>query len=159
MEYDKGTAILKKHYKSIESLRDVSMDQLKQHEAEFDQAIYKRSKFVVEENSRVLDCCEMLKQGDMTGFGLNMYRSQEGLVENSEESRTELDFLIKKVKSSGLTIGSRRMTSGFGGSAISLVKIENVDPFIKYAQDVYNAEFGLPLKIYPLKIENGTAKL
>jgi len=65
----------------------------------------------------------------------------------------------KKVKSSGLTIGSRRMTSGFGGSAISLVKIENVDPFIKYAKDVYNAEFGLPLKIYPLKIENGTAKL
>ena len=103
-EYSKVTDVLKKHYKSIQSLRDVSLDQLSKHEVEFDPAVYKRYKFLVEENARVLECSEMLKNDNMTGFGRNMYKSHDSLREDYETSCRELDYLKEKLQSSGMAL-------------------------------------------------------
>ncbi|MDZ7605039.1 MAG: galactokinase [Cyclobacteriaceae bacterium] len=158
-EIETGTALLKKHLKSIQSLRDVSLDLLSKHEAEFDPVIYRRCRIVLEENSRVLDCCEMLKKDDMPGFGQNMYKSHDSLRVDYEMSCKKLDYLKEKVQTSGMAIGSRMMVKGFGGSAINIVQVEKVDAFIKFVEEVYSAEYGRQLKTYPLKIANGTGKI
>ncbi len=156
-EVDRGTAILKKHFKSIESLRDVSLEMLSKHEAEFDPAVYKRYKFLVEENTRVLECCEMLKNADMTGFGWNMYKSHDSLREDYEMNCKELDYLKEKVQTSGMAIGSRMM--GIGGSIINIVQVEKVDAFMKFVEEVYNTQYSRQLKTHTLKIASGTGKI
>lgn len=153
----KVTYILKKQDKSIQSLRDVSLEQLSRHEAEFDPELYRRYKFLVEENTRITECCEMLKRDDLPGFGQNMYKSHEGLRLAYKMSCKEVDFLEEKIRTSGLCIGSKLM--GFSGSIISIVRVEKVDAFIKFASEAFNAEYDRQLKTYTLKIENGTSKL
>ncbi len=158
-ECEQGVAILQEHYTNIHSLRDVSIDQLFVHREEFDPVIFRRCKFVVEEIERVIECCHLLKKGDLIGFGENMFKTHEGLSKDYDVSCRELDFLKEKAIESGLVIGARMMGGGFGGCTINIVRIEKLDEFIEYMTTAYRKELDLELKTYTVKIENGTSKL
>lgn len=158
-ECEQGISILQKHYKDINSLRDVSIEQLIKHENEFNPIVYKRCKYVVEEIIRVIDCCDLLKKGDLIGFGKNMYKTHDGLSKDYEVSCKELDFLASKAKASGMVIGTRMMGGGFGGCTINIVKNEFLDQFNEYMTTEYKKELNLDLKTYMVKIKNGTSKL
>ncbi len=159
LECEKGVANLQSHCNGINSLRDVSIEQLKKHEKEFDPVIFKRCKFVVEEIDRVIDCCDLLKKGDLIGFGENMFKTHEGLSSDYEVSCKELDFLKEKAVESDMVIGARMMGGGFGGCTLNIVKIDRQDQFINFMTDVYNRELGLELKTYIVKIKDGTSEL
>lgn len=158
-ECDEGVAILQKHYSNIHSLRDVTIGQLKQHRPEMNPAIFKRCKYVVEENDRVLDCCNLLKKGDLEGFGEKMFETHDGLRWDYEVSCKELDFLQAEAKMSNMVIGARMISGRSGGCTINIVKIEYLDQFVKYMSDSCKNELNLDLKTYHVKIENGTSKL
>ncbi len=158
-ECEQGISVLQKHYNNINSLRDISISQLKKHEKEFDPIVYKRCKYVIEEIKRVIDCCELLIKGDLIGFGKNMYKTHEGLSKEYEVSCTELDFLASKAKESNMVIGTRMMGGGFGGCTINIVKNEFLDQFKEYMTEVYKNELNLELKTYMVKIKNGTSLL
>ena len=79
-ECEAGVEILKKHYSEIESLRDVSLDQLAKHESEFTPIIYQRCKYVVGEIQRVEDACAALNRGELDKVGELMYQSHHGLT-------------------------------------------------------------------------------
>jgi galactokinase len=158
-ECEEGVALLQKHYSNVHSLRDVSLEQLQQHESEMDPVIFKRCKYVVEEIDRVIDCCNLLKEGDLIGFGKNMLKTHDGLSMDYEVSCRELDFLATKALESNMVIGARMMGGGFGGCTINIVKIEYLDQFIKFMTDSYKIELNLDLLTYNVKIENGTSKL
>ena len=158
-ECENGVTILKKHYSNINSLRDVSIDQLAKHKNEFDPITYKRCKYVLEEIARVLDCSALLKVGDLIGFGKNMFKTHEGLSKDYEVSCEEMDFLVDEAIATNMVIGARMMGGGFGGCTINLVKISQLDQFIKTMTDSYKRKLNLDLKTYMVKIENGTGKL
>ena len=155
-ECEEGVAILKKHYNEINSLRDVTIDQLLQHQDEFAPITFKRCKYVVEENDRVLDCCKLLQEGDLQGFGENMFKTHDGLSKEYEVSCKELDFLQKKAVSSGVVIGSRMMGGGFGGCTINIVKKEQQEEFVNFMTNAYHDGLGLKLKTYKVEIKDGT---
>ncbi|MCK5102975.1 MAG: galactokinase [Cyclobacteriaceae bacterium] len=158
-ECEEGVAILQKRYKNIHSLRDVTIEVLTKHESEINPVTFKRCKYIVEENARVIDCCDLLQKGDLIGFGENMFQTHEGLSNDYEVSCKELDFLAAKAKESNMVIGARMMGGGFGGCTINIVKIERLDQFINYMTDAYKNELNRELKTYVVKIENGTSKL
>ena len=158
-ECETGVAILQQYYPEVHSLRDATVAQLDEHRDEIDDNIYRRCRYVIEENARVLECCEMLKQGDLEGFGENMYKTHEGLSKEYEVSCDELDFLYEKARQSGMVIGARMMGGGFGGCTLNIVKIDRLDEFISHMTKAYKEEMGLELKTYVVKIENGTGKL
>ncbi len=158
-ECETGVAILQQYHPEIKSLRDASVELLEKYHDEFDDNVYRRCKYVIEENDRVLECCDMLKKGDLEGFGENMYKTHEGLSKEYEVSCRELDFLYEKARNSGMVIGARMMGGGFGGCTINIVKIERLDEFIGHMTGAYEDELGLELKTYIVKIENGTGKI
>ncbi len=158
-ECEAGVALLKKHYPSVVSLRDVTMTQLEAHRHKFDGVTYKRCKYVVGEIARVVECYDMLKHGDLVGFGQNMYKTHDGLSTDYEVSCMELDFLKEKAMNSGMIVGAKLMGDAYAGYTINLVKIAMLDPFIKFMKEVYKSELGLELKTYNVKLENGTSKL
>ena len=60
--------------------------------------IYRRCKYAVEENERLLKACTALENHDLAAFGSLMYKTHEGLSKDYEVSCKELDYLVELTK-------------------------------------------------------------
>ncbi|WP_053406617.1 galactokinase [Persicobacter sp. CCB-QB2] len=150
-----GVAILKKYDKSINSLRDVSLDLLKAHRSEFDPVIYKRCEFVINENNRVEAAAKALSKNELFELGKLIYASHDGLQNDYEVSCKELDFLVDITREYENVFGARMMGGGFGGCTINLVKAAAVDQFIAAISEAYKQEMGIALKTYTVVTGEG----
>ena len=134
------------------------MEQLDAIREKISEEDYKRARFVIGEERRVLDVCDALQRGDYETVGERMYRTHEGLSKEYEVSCEELDFLVEIAHECGVT-GARMMGGGFGGCTINLVKDELYDNFIATAKKKFAERFGHEPKVYPVVISDGAHKI
>jgi len=153
---ESGVALVKAHHSEVNSLRDVTLAQLDQYVAPVDPLVYRRCKYVVEENDRLLSGCEDLKAGNVEALGKKMFLSHEGLSREYEVSCTELDFLVDAVRNHPGVLGARMMGGGFGGCTINLVKEDAIEKLVAEIKPAYEKEMKLSLTYYVASIENGT---
>jgi galactokinase len=153
---ESGVALVKAHHPEVNSLRDVTLAQLDQYVAPFDPLVYRRCKYVVEENERLLTGCEDLKAGNVEALGKKMFLSHDGLSREYEVSCAELDFLVDAVRNHPGVLGARMMGGGFGGCTINLVKEEAIDELIREVAASYTNMMGKELTPYIASIEDGT---
>lgn len=158
-ECEQGVKILRKYKPAIRALRDVTPEFIEKHQEEIGQPVYNRCSYVVEENLRVLETCDLLSAGDLKAVGKKLYESHAGLSKKYEVSCEELDFLVEKTKRMDAVIGARMMGGGFGGCTINLVKIDYLNQFIDNMRATYQKKFNIDLKTYTIRIVNGTGKL
>ena len=151
-----GVEVLKKHFPTINSLRDVTVDMLIAHESEMNPVVYKRCKYVVEENQRVIDTCDAGTKGDLAKVGQLMYMSHEGLSKSYEVSCPELDELVEIAKTSAGVEGARMMGGGFGGCTINLVQKDHVESFSNAVIKNYYEKHGKEPNIIVTQIEDGS---
>lgn len=154
-----GVAWVQEVYPEVRSLRDISLDQLKQLVLPKDALIYQRCKFVVEENIRLLSGCDDLETGNIEAFGKKMFRTHEGLSKEYEVSCPELDFLVEAVKNHPHVLGSRMMGGGFGGCTINIIKEEGVHEIVNTLSESYQKQMQKALTVHHVSIENGTTLL
>jgi galactokinase len=154
---EQGVAWVKEHHPEVNSLRDVTMQMLNKHVAPKDKVIFRRCKYVVEENIRLLEGCEDLKAGNIEALGKKMFLTHEGLSKEYEVSCKELDYLVDYVKNNSAVLGARMMGGGFGGCTINLVKEEAIDGLVKNISADYQQAMNLELSAYIAGIEDGTA--
>jgi len=155
-ECSDGIKIIKKKYPDVCYLRDVSVDIIQEFKNSMDPTIYRRCKYVVEENDRLLRACAELEKGNLKAFGMNMNKTHEGLSGDYEVSCEELDYLVELVKDNPYVYGSRMMGGGFGGCTINLVEKEYVEQIGQILTDKYKNRFKIDLKTYITKISSGT---
>lgn len=153
---EQGVAWIRDHHPAINSLRDVSLEMLQQYVRPKDELIFKRCKYVVEENQRLLKGCDDLGMGDIRTLGKRMFQTHYGLSEEYEVSCKELDFLVDAVKDNPNVVGARMMGGGFGGCTINLVKEEAIDALVEKLNIAYKKITGLELSCYVARIENGS---
>jgi galactokinase len=153
---EEGVAMIRKHYPEVKSLRDATLEMVNQH-VKGNEVIYRRCKYVIEENTRLLEGCEDLKKGDIGALGAKMYRSHEGLSKEYEVSCPELDFLVDSVRNKPDVLGARMMGGGFGGCTINLVKETAIDGLISELSARYNKEMNKELTPYIAQIEDGSS--
>lgn len=158
-ECEKGVSIISKDHPDIKSLRDISLDQLKQYQAKIDPVVFKRCQYVIQENQRVEQACNFLNEADLNGFGAKMYESHQGLQNDYEVSCMELDFLVEKTRNMPQVIGARMMGGGFGGCTINLMLKDHVPVFTREMTDLYKKELNLDLKVYVDSIAPGTSRM
>jgi galactokinase len=151
-----GVDALKAHHPSLRSLRDVTLDMLREHRAEMDPVVYRRCEYVVRENIRVTEACAALARGDFAVLGGLMNLSHAGLRDDYEVSSPELNALVEAARRVPGVLGSRMMGAGFGGCTISLVEAAAVPEFETRVGRDYEAEAGRPPKIHVVRIEAGT---
>lgn len=156
---EEGVQILRKYKPEILNLRDVPMEMLKGHEDEMDAVVYRRCKYVLEENQRVHDACGDLNKGDFESFGKRMFESHVGLSRDYEVSCKELDVLVDIAKNQPGVFGSRMMGGGFGGCTINLVEEKYVKQFSETIEKEYKAKTGIEPEIYITQINSGTKVL
>jgi galactokinase len=155
-ECEEGLRIIKNQFPEINSYRDCNESHVLAVKKEMFEDIYKRSSFVVKEIGRVTRACEALDQGDVETLGKLMLETHEGLSKDYEVSCDELDFLVDFLKPEDSVIGSRMMGGGFGGCTINLIKKGNEEAIKTKITKAYFDAFGIQLKIYDVKISNGT---
>ena len=142
----------------LETLRDATMQMLKEIRTDITAEDYFRAKFVIEEKDRVLAVCDALNAGDYETVGKKMYETHRGLSDDYEVSCEELDFLNDIARECGVT-GSRIMGGGFGGCTINLVKKDLRDAFVDRAVKEFEAKYGHKPMIYDVVISDGARKI
>ena len=138
--------------------RGATMEQLDAIKDSISDEDYRRARYVIGEEKRVLDVCEALEKGDYETVGERMYETHWGMSKDYEVSCVELDFLATVAKECGVT-GCRIMGGGFGGCTINLVKTELYDNFITTAKQKFAAEYGHEPKVISVVISDGARKL
>jgi galactokinase len=150
-----GVSILQKYEPGILSLRDLKPALLEAHKDEMEEVVYKRCHFIVEENQRLLNGCEHLKNNDLDAFGKLMYASHAGLSNDYEVSCPESDFLVEVIKKLKGVKGARQMGGGFGGCIITLVEANEAENFIRNIQSKYELKYRKTPECYMMNISEG----
>ncbi|HEY0751780.1 MAG TPA: galactokinase, partial [Chitinophagaceae bacterium] len=156
MQCSEGVHMVKEYFSEVKSLRDVTMSMLDRCVKQKDKEIYKRCKYIIEENSRLLQACEDLRQGNLKALGHQLYLSHQGLSTEYEVSCSELDFLVRYVNPKKGVLGARMMGGGFGGCTINIVHEGAIDDLIKETGNAYLQQMGKELTAYIVQTGNGT---
>ncbi|MDB5208808.1 MAG: galactokinase [Flavisolibacter sp.] len=156
-ECEAGVAMIVKAGIDVKSLRDVTIEMLRKYVEPADALIYKRCKYVVEENERLLSACEHLKNGNIEGLGKKMYGSHDGLSKEYEVSCPELDFLVDAVRGNPGVLGARMMGGGFGGCTINIVKEEAIDELVENLSKTYKQAMAKELTAYVAQTADGSS--
>lgn len=118
---DEALAILQKEVPSLAYLAQLNREQFEAHQDKItDEIVRRRARHVVEENQRVLDSVEVLKNNDLKQFGQFMNDSHASLRDLYEVSCAELDIMVEEAGRIRYTRfpydwrGFRRLYSIFG---------------------------------------------
>ncbi|MCL5031126.1 MAG: galactokinase [Bacteroidetes bacterium] len=156
-ECREGVEIIRKEHSHVKSLRDVPIELLTEYKNKLNHEIYKRCKYVVEENSRLLNACDALMKNDLKTFGTLMSKTHQGLSEDYEVSCKELDYLVELTNNISSVYGSRMMGGGFGGCTINLVESNSVESLSDEILGKYRKKFKQGAKAYITTISSGTS--
>jgi len=152
-----AVAIIRKSYPEVGSLRDVTTTMLEQYKNVLTDTLYRRSKFVVEENQRVLDAVAALSSVDLPNLGALLYQSHTGLRDEYEVSCAEIDFLVDFTRDYTGVLGSRIMGGGFGGCSLNLIHKDSISDLINQLTPAYQKKFGKSLSWFVAQPSGGTA--
>ena len=164
-ECERGVSILKQWLPGISSLRDITLTDFKKHEEELPPLTQKRCRYVIEENTRVLDAVAVLKarhlqtveetNESLIHFGSLMNASHNGLRDDYEVSCSELDLLTDIARSITGVIGSRMTGAGFGGCTVNIVHRDVLETFQTLVTTEYHKQTGIEPEIYLCNVSDG----
>jgi galactokinase len=158
-ECEEGVRLLSKHFPEIRALRDVSIEQLKQHAENFPALIFKRCRHVIEEDDRVCVAADRLRAADLYGFGRLMRESHRSLRDSYEVSCRELNIMVEAAEGLPGFYGGRMTGGGFGGSTINLVDASAADAFAQQISARYKKATGVVPEVYICSAADGARGL
>ena len=158
-ECQEGVRILRSLFPSVDSLRDASLDQIREASRRMGKKIEKRCLHVVSENERTLQARKFLEKKDMVSLGKAMDASHESLRMDYEVSCHELDWMVEMARGIAGTMGARMMGGGFGGCTINLVKPDFVDRFVREIEVRYREKSGILTQVYAVSPSDGAKEI
>jgi len=156
---EEGTRLLARIYPGVTALRDVTLEQFSEHEADLPPVVARRCRFVIEENERVLRLAERLPGGDQTAICALTTTSYQGARDLYEISCPEMDAMEEAMLSAPGVIGARQAGAGFGGCMVALVEVDAVNVFERHVRESYVAATGIEPEIYPVQAAAGAGEL
>jgi galactokinase len=156
---EQGVAILREHYPELAALRDASLEQLESYKDELPETVYKRCRFIIEENQRVLDLAQALPGGDPQQLGELFRESFRGARELYQISSPAMETMAQAMLAAPGVIGARQTGAGFGGCMVALVREEALEAFARQVQDDYAQKTGIQPQVYPVKAAEGAGVL
>lgn len=109
----------------VTALRDCSIAQLEVSRNKLTALEYMRAEHVVRDIERVHECVALLKQNDFLAVGQILTQSHASLRDLFEISCPELNLAIDTALDNK-SLGGRMIGGGFGGSAIALFKVADI---------------------------------
>ena len=156
---EEGLAILQEKISGIQSLRDVSTQDLETHGASLPDVVRRRVEHVVGEIERTQQAVASLKNGDLVSFGARMNESDFSLRDLYEVTSPELNWLTDWARAQNGTIGSRMTGAGFGGCTVSLVARDHVDEWMQRLPGEYKTAMGRDARCWVCEAAQGAEVL
>jgi galactokinase len=156
---EQGARILSMFHPEIQSLRDATLEQLQAHVADLDPVVYKRCKFIIEENQRVLTMASALAAGNQTEIGRLALKSFEGARDLYEIVSCEMIAMFEAIMRVPGILGARGAGAGFGGCMVAFVQSNSIEPFSHQVREQYILNTGVEPEIYPVQAANGASAL
>ena len=131
---EQGIRSIHEEFPDVQSLRDVSLEQIDRSRGRLSELIQRRCRHVITENERTLQATRALQRGDLTQVGELFLRSHRSLRDDYEVSCAELDAAVDAAATEPGVYGARMTGGGFGGCTITLLEesaIERVSAAIR----------------------------
>ena len=110
----------------VKSMRELSLKDLEAGKDRLTETEYIRARHAVTEIARVLEAVVALRTSDFLKLGSLINQSHISLRDDYTVSCPELDCAVDASLGAG-ALGSRMVGGGFGGSAIAMVKVSDID--------------------------------
>lgn len=156
---EEGIEVMQRKFPAIKSLRDVEMHMLNTCNDELTEVVYRRCKYIIEENQRVNDFVAALEQKDFTQCGQILFTAHEAMRTEYEITCPEIDVLVDLAKQQPGILGSRMMGGGFGGCTLNLVHKTNMDAFVEVMTREYKTKTGIALSAYRIAVGDGVHRV
>lgn len=147
--------LLRQHLPHIETLRDLTADDLEEHAALLPSPLLLRARHAVGECWRVQQGATALDDGKIEAFGALMRASHESSRDLYEVSIPELDFLAETAWSSEGCFGARLSGAGFGGCVTALIDESELEAVAERLEHAYERRFHRSCSTYAAKIADG----
>ncbi len=152
---ERVATIIKKDHPQVESLRDVTAEQLQSYRESLDPLDLKRAQYVLDENIRVKATIRALQENNIVMVGELLYDSHFGLSKQYEVSCKELDLLVDLTLQDPQVLGARMVGGGFGGCTINLIKNDHLEATLSRITTSYKEQIGLDPEIISFHIGEG----
>ena len=156
---EEGTRILASFYPGVHALRDVNLEQLNAHRSDLSGVVYRRCRFVIEENQRVLDMADALASGDVAEIGNLAAESYAGARDLYEISSSEMEMMMAAMQSGPGVVGARQAGAGFGGCMVAFVEQGEVETFARHVEAQYRTSSSIQPQVYPVHAAAGAGRL
>jgi len=154
-----AVAGVKQKFPGIESLRDVSPEQLESAADSLPAVVARRARHVVTEDARVGRFVEASARGDLALMGKLLVESHRSLQHDYEVSCAELDFLVDTALALDGVLGSRMTGGGFGGCTVTMLHPDAVPRFSAEIARAYLRQFHVTPQVYPCRPSAGAGEL
>jgi galactokinase len=150
---------IRARYPDVQSLRDVTEEQLANCEAALGPVIARRARHVITENTRVERFARACRQRDLRAMGELLVESHRSLQQDYEVSCEELDFLVEAALAAEGTYGARMTGGGFGGCIVAMLETSAWKPFRDEISRVYRQQFGIMPEVYRCQPSSGASEV
>ncbi len=158
-EVEEGAAAIAAYKPGATQLRDATLADLEACRDKMSPEAYKRSRHVISDSQRVLDGAEMLRKGDIEGFGKMLNDAHRSYRDDFEASCVECDILQAIGEAQPGCYGSRLTGGGFGGCVVSVVEAEASEAFVAAVKAGYMAQTGIHPEVYVCATADGAGEL
>lgn len=148
-----------KHY-GVRALRDLGLARLEADAGDLDATILRRARHIVTENQRTLDAAAVLSAGDLRQMGVLMAASHVSMRDDFEITHPAVDQLVEILqKAIGDTGGARMTGGGFGGCAVALLPMEQVESVRQAVEENYRSPTGESGTVYVCQASAGAGQV
>ncbi len=152
---EEGVAVMKERHPELQSLRDVDMELLISYKSLLPEVVYRRCKYIIEENIRVNNFVKALEEKDFEACGRILFRAHESMRTEYEITCSEIDLLIDLAKAYPGVLGARMMGGGFGGCTLNLIHKDQKSQYIADISEKYFIKTGIRLSDYSVSVADG----
>jgi len=154
-----AVAGIKEKFPEVESLRDVSPEQLESAAPSLPAVVARRARHVVTEDARVGRYVEASARGDLALMGKLLVESHRSLQHDYEVSCAELDFLVDTALAIDGVFGSRMTGGGFGGCTVTMLRPDAVARFGDQIARAYQVQFHVTPQVYACRPSAGAGEV
>jgi galactokinase len=148
-----------KKFPGVESLRDVSTEQLEAVAHTLPEVVARRARHVVTEDARVGRFVAASAGGDLALMGKLLVESHRSLQRDYEVSCAELDFLVDTALGVDGVFGARMTGGGFGGCTVTMLRPDAVERFGEEMARAYERQFQMTPQIYACRASAGAGEV
>jgi galactokinase len=147
-ECEEGARILSSMDANVRTLRDVNTPLFEFHKQSLPETIRKRSRFIVEENQRVMDFAAAVVRDDREAMQRLCEASFSGMRDLYEKTVPQMEDMYEAMISAPGAVAARQSGGGFGGCMVAYVEAREVERFSAHVAEIYKQKTSIVPAVY-----------